>query len=49
LPALLLPTSEAYRVVDLLAEKEYVWQGPRAMIQLDPSVMPAHVFHLPRS
>ncbi len=49
LAALGLPTAEAYRVVDLLAEKEYVWQGPRVMIQLDPAVMPAHVFHLPRS
>jgi starch synthase (maltosyl-transferring) len=48
LAALSLPTTEAYRVVDLLAEKEYVWQGPRAMIQLDPGVMPAHVFHIPK-
>ncbi|MEX2142591.1 MAG: alpha-1,4-glucan--maltose-1-phosphate maltosyltransferase [Pirellulales bacterium] len=43
-----LSTDQAYRVVDLLAGMEFVWQGPRAFISLDPSVTPAHIFHIPR-
>jgi starch synthase (maltosyl-transferring) len=41
-------TDQAYRVVDLLAGTEFVWQGPRAFISLDPAVTPAHVFYIPR-
>ena len=41
-------TDQAYRVVDLLAGTEFVWQGSRAFISLDPAVTPAHVFHIPR-
>ena len=43
-----LPTEHAYRVVDLLADQELVWHGPRALISLDPAVSPAHVFWIPR-
>ena len=41
-------TDQAYRVVDLLGGTEFIWQGPRAFVSLDPAVTPAHVFHVPR-
>jgi starch synthase (maltosyl-transferring) len=43
-----LSTDQAFRVVDLLGGSEFVWQGPRAFISLDPAVTPAHVFYIPR-
>jgi starch synthase (maltosyl-transferring) len=43
-----LPTDHAYRVLDLLAEQEFVWHGPRALITLDPAATPAHVLYIPR-
>jgi starch synthase (maltosyl-transferring) len=32
-----------YRMVDLLTEQRYTWQGPRNYIELRPSEMPAHI------
>ena len=43
-----ISTNQAYRVVDLLSGQEFAWQGPRAFISLDPAVMPAHLFYIPR-
>jgi starch synthase (maltosyl-transferring) len=43
-----ISTNQAYRVVDLLNGQEFAWQGPRAFVSLDPAVMPAHLFYIPR-
>ncbi len=41
---------EPYTVVDLLANRQYTWRGPRNWVQLDPQTQPAHIFRveLPR-
>jgi starch synthase (maltosyl-transferring) len=33
-----------YQVHDLLTEARYLWHGPRNYVELNPAVMPAHVF-----
>jgi starch synthase (maltosyl-transferring) len=43
-----LPWSVPLRVTDLLTGRSYSWSGGRAWIQLDPAVMPAHVFAVER-
>jgi starch synthase (maltosyl-transferring) len=43
-----LPPERPYRVIDILSNQEFIWQGPRAFVSLDPAVMPAHVLHIPR-
>jgi len=43
-----LGPDEPYQVHDLLSDARYTWQGPRNYIQLDPNVMPAHIFVLRR-
>jgi starch synthase (maltosyl-transferring) len=35
-----------YEVIDLLGDQKFVWQGPRAYIELDPSTRPAHLFQI---
>jgi starch synthase (maltosyl-transferring) len=35
-------------VHDLLSDARFIWQGPRNYVQLDPHVIPAHVFKLRR-
>jgi starch synthase (maltosyl-transferring) len=35
-------------VHDLLSDARYTWQGGRNFVQLDPNVVPAHVFRLRR-
>ncbi len=37
-----------YQVQDLLSGEAYVWHGAHNYVELDPAVMPAHVFHLRR-
>jgi starch synthase (maltosyl-transferring) len=37
-----------YYVVDLLSGARHVWNGPRNYVELDPYVLPAHVFRLER-
>jgi starch synthase (maltosyl-transferring) len=39
---------EPYQVHDLLGGARYTWQGANNFVQLDPHVMPAHVFRLRR-
>jgi starch synthase (maltosyl-transferring) len=39
-----LPWAVPLRVTDLLTGRSYAWSGGRAWIQLDPAVMPAHLF-----
>jgi starch synthase (maltosyl-transferring) len=36
-------------VRDLLTDKTYAWNGPRIYIELNPRIMPAHVFQLRNS
>ncbi|MCU1242874.1 MAG: glgE [Candidatus Acidoferrum typicum] len=37
---------EAYQVHDLLTDARYVWHGARNFVQLDPSILPAHIFRV---
>ncbi len=39
---------EPYQVHDLLSDARYTWTGPRNFVQLDPNVIPAHVFRIRR-
>ena len=41
-----LGSQEAYQVHDLLTDARYVWHGSRNFVQLDPSVLPAHIFQV---
>jgi starch synthase (maltosyl-transferring) len=43
-----LGQNERYQVHDLVSEGRYLWTGPRNFIELDPHVMPAHVFRIRR-
>ncbi len=44
LEALGLPSDQRYEVHDLLGGATYSWSGPRNYVELDPHVLPAHVF-----
>jgi starch synthase (maltosyl-transferring) len=35
-----------YQVHDLLTDSHYLWSGPRQYVELDPHVVPAHVFRV---
>jgi starch synthase (maltosyl-transferring) len=37
---------ESYQVHDLLTDVRYVWHGPRNYVQLNPTVLPAHIFRV---
>ena len=39
---------EQYQVHDLLSDARYIWQGSNNFVQLDPTVISAHVFRLRR-
>jgi starch synthase (maltosyl-transferring) len=41
-----LGSDESYQVHDLLTDASYVWHGSRNFIQLNPSVLPAHIFRV---
>jgi starch synthase (maltosyl-transferring) len=41
-----LPSTATFQVHDLLSDARYVWHGTRAYVELDPQVMPAHVFRI---
>jgi starch synthase (maltosyl-transferring) len=46
LKELKLGNDEAYQVHDLLTDAHYVWRGSRNFVQLDPSILPAHIFRV---
>jgi len=46
LKELKLGDDEAYQVHDLLTGARYVWRGSRNFVQLDPSILPAHIFRV---
>ena len=48
LAALGADPSAPLQVHDLLSDARYLWQGTRAYVELDPAVMPAHVFRVYR-
>jgi starch synthase (maltosyl-transferring) len=39
---------EPYQVHDLLSDARYTWTGPRNFVQLDPNIVPAHIFRIRR-
>ena len=41
-----LAVGESYEVQDLLTDKKYIWQGSRNYVELNPSVLPAHIFRV---
>jgi starch synthase (maltosyl-transferring) len=41
-----LGTEESYQVHDLLTDVRYVWHGSRNYVQLNPAVLPAHIFRV---
>ncbi len=41
-----LGTEETYQVHDLLTDVRYVWHGSRNYVQLNPTVLPAHIFRV---
>lgn len=43
-----LDAQTPFQVHDLLTEARYRWQGSRNYVQLDPHVLPAHVFRIRR-
>ena len=48
LPALQLDANRPFQVHDLLSGARYTWHGGRNYVQLNPSVVPAHIFRIRR-
>jgi starch synthase (maltosyl-transferring) len=46
LDALGMDAHQPYQVHDLLSGARYMWHGPRNYVELDPHVLPAHIFSL---
>ena len=49
LDELQIPDNHAYQVHDLLGGEHYYWHGGNSFIQLNPHVVPAHIFRIHRS
>lgn len=43
-----LEPGRTYQLHDLVSDSRFLWQGPRLYLELDPAVVPAHVFRLRR-
>jgi starch synthase (maltosyl-transferring) len=43
-----VPREGPYQVHDLLSDSRYLWHGARNFVELDPRVVPAHIFRLRR-
>ncbi len=48
LAALQLDPSRTYQVHDLLSDARHTWHGPRNYVQLNPTIVPAHIFRIRR-
>ena len=48
LDSLGLEPREPFQAHDLLSDARYLWQGSRNYVELNPQVMPAHIFRLRR-
>ena len=46
LAALGIPSDERFQVHDALSDARYYWAGTKNYVELDPAIMPAHVFVL---
>ena len=43
-----LDPRQPYQAHDLLSDARYLWSGTRNYVELNPQVMPAHVFRIRR-
>jgi starch synthase (maltosyl-transferring) len=43
-----LNEERSYMVHDLLGDDKFIWQGARNLMEFDPQVLPARIFHLKR-
>ncbi len=43
-----LEVDQPFQVHDLLGDGRYLWQGPRNFVELNPHVLPAHIFRVRR-
>jgi len=43
-----LPAAESFQVHELLTDARYLWHGRRNYVDLDPRVVPAHIFRVRR-
>ncbi len=43
-----ITAGETYLVHDLIADDKYVWQGERNYVELNPAILPVHIFRLHR-
>ncbi len=41
-----LGADESFEMHDLLADKKYIWKGSRNYVELNPAVLPAHIFRV---
>jgi starch synthase (maltosyl-transferring) len=41
-----LESKRTYQLHDLISDSRFLWQGPRLYLELDPAIVPAHVFRL---
>ncbi len=48
LPALQLDANRPFQVHELMSGARYTWHGARNYVQLDPRVVPAHIFRIRR-
>ncbi|HEX8411304.1 MAG TPA: alpha-1,4-glucan--maltose-1-phosphate maltosyltransferase [Thermoanaerobaculia bacterium] len=48
LEALGLETGRSFQVHDLLSNARHTWHGPRNYVQMNPHVVPAHIFRIRR-
>ncbi len=48
LPVLGLDENEPYQVHELLGDSRHLWTGPRNYVELNPQILPAHVFRIRR-
>jgi starch synthase (maltosyl-transferring) len=48
LAALALDTGRPFQVHELMSGARYTWHGPRNYVQLNPQVVPAHIFRIRR-
>ena len=43
-----LSAHQPYQMHDLLSDARYLWNGRKNFVQLDPAVVPAHIFQVRR-
>jgi starch synthase (maltosyl-transferring) len=41
-----LADGESYEMNDLLTDRKYIWQGSKNYVELNPAVLPAHIFRV---